>query len=181
MNGHQTQLDPSLGTLNYLSNILEHHFFEHRTYSNKFSSWQLNSYMQFLASNQCTSNIVQPINTRIYFICVFENWKKITCFHKISLAMEFLQKENNFKRHFDALYSAVLLLLEVPFCLQRSSLLVRTTSETAAMLPPGWFRKRLLSSCWLHSWPCCCWKNRCRSLMKHSDKRCPIRHILKRV
>ena len=138
----------------------------------------------FLASNKCTSNIVQPINTKIYFICVaFDNCKRIYMWiHKISLAMEFLQKENNFKRHFDALYSAVLLLLEVPFCLQRSWLLVRTTSETAAMLPPGWFRKRLLRSCcWLHSWPCCCWKNRCRSLMKHSDKRCPIRHILKRV
>ena len=80
----------------------------------------------FLASNKCTSNIVQPINTKIYFICVaFDNCKRIYMWiHKISLAMEFLQKENNFKRHFDALYSAVLLLLEVPFCLQRSSLLV---------------------------------------------------------
>ena len=58
----------------------------------------------------------------------------------ISLTMEFLQKENNFKRHFDALSSAVLLLLEVPFCLQRSSLLLRT-SETAVVLPPGWFER----------------------------------------
>ena len=46
----------SLCLLNYSSNWLEHHFFEHRTNSNVFICWWSNSNTLFLASNDRTSN-----------------------------------------------------------------------------------------------------------------------------
>ena len=46
----------SLNLLNYSSNWLEHHFFEHRTNSNVFIYWKSNSNTLFLPSNDRTSN-----------------------------------------------------------------------------------------------------------------------------
>ena len=57
-NEHRTSnlIRLSLNLLNYSSNWLEHHFFEHRTNSNVFIYWKSNSNTLFLPSNDRTSN-----------------------------------------------------------------------------------------------------------------------------
>ena len=99
-NEHRTSnlIRLSLNLLNYSSNWLEHHFFEHRTNSNVFIYWKSNSNTLFLPSNDRTSNfehssthhyrILKKTNSSFIWMCFWFSYVHPVLFWNLKLFLK---------------------------------------------------------------------------------------------